>query len=792
MDLDLDREQEAVAPANFAPWRERFLDQRLRLALITTLGLNPIFLLLDWLAYPQQFGRLLPFRIAISAGAAVVLALRLIPGIARQRSVLLMVTICCATVPVSAMTAILGGLGHYYTIGIIFLVFGIAIFVPCYWPAHLTAHLVTMSTHFAVNLTLTKSSLGSIATNAVFFVSTSFLSIVAIVLYERLQRRELSTRAALAASYARLQELDRTKDQFFANVSHELRTPLTIIRSGFDELARSVSGSAALAAVDAGRRSARRLLELINQLLDLSKIDAGKALLRLQTADLAQLLRDVVATFQGGLAGEDAAIVLDGCGGEVVAQVDARHLWTVVFNLLSNAAKFTSAERRRIRVSLKVTATEVTIAVSDNGIGIAEDQRERIFERFAQVDSGLARRYEGSGIGLSLVKEVVILHGGKIDVESVVGEGSCFTLTLPRGDISSGPTIAETDERLEEYRTARVAGGGTVQPAIESLDAEKENVLIVEDNTELRAHLARRISPLYNVRVARDGQEALELMASFSPQLVLSDLMMPGMDGIALIDALRERPGLQNTPVLMLTADGDEKVQLEALRRGACDFVTKPFSDQILLARIETHLRLARREVELSELNDALRRSSRELEELATTDFLTRLANRRTFDRELHKQFGLLQRLGVPMTVMLVDVDEFKPYNDTLGHQSGDLCLQAVARVLAHSARRSSDVVARYGGDEFAAVLGDTRGSGAETVARRIVDGVRELRLPHPASSVAEVVTVTVGLTTAIPGQDQQSETLVGVADQALYRAKQSGRNRWHYIDQVFPGRFPE
>ncbi|MCC3503841.1 MAG: diguanylate cyclase [Oscillatoriales cyanobacterium] len=310
-------------------------------------------------------------------------------------------------------------------------------------------------------------------------------------------------------------------------------------------------------------------------------------------------------------------------------------------------------------------------------------------------------------------------------------------------------------------------------------------LLVVEDNYSLLAYLQTLLSPYYRVAVAMDGVEGLEKAKSLQPNLILSDQIMPRQNGLDLLKEIRNTPELSSTPVIFLTARSGMEARIESLDAGADDYISKPFDERELLARVRNLLRTHAAEQQLTVLNRQLQQQKRQLETvnralqyLATYDSLTEVRNRRFFNDYMDAEWRRLAREEAPLSLIMCDIDYFKLYNDTYGHQPGDECLRQVAQVLQCSVKRSADLVARYGGEEFAVVLPNTDIEGAACVAERIAQQVRGLQIPHAQSGVSEYVTLSLGVACCIPAPMSQPATLIAIADESLYRAKAAGRDR--------------
>ncbi|MCX7279342.1 MAG: diguanylate cyclase [Burkholderiales bacterium] len=291
---------------------------------------------------------------------------------------------------------------------------------------------------------------------------------------------------------------------------------------------------------------------------------------------------------------------------------------------------------------------------------------------------------------------------------------------------------------------------------------------MVDDDPVIIHRISRILSEVATLRFATNGEAALRLARVAVPDLILLDSEMPGMSGFEICEILKADPEFADVPVIFVTSHSDTALHVAGLELGAVDFIAKPISEPLLLVRVKTQLRI-------KHLTDELRRTS-------TVDALTGLANRRRLDERLEREWLRSLRDKDPIALLLVDVDFFKLYNDHYGHPEGDACLQAVARVLMESCQRPADLAARYGGEEFALLLPQTTLAGAQLVAQRVLDAMARQALPHAASSIANHVTVSVGIGYVdVPGSESQVRDLVAVADQALYAAKSAGRAQaWH------------
>lgn len=292
-----------------------------------------------------------------------------------------------------------------------------------------------------------------------------------------------------------------------------------------------------------------------------------------------------------------------------------------------------------------------------------------------------------------------------------------------------------------------------------------DSILVVDDNPVNIQVLVRALKDIYRVRVATEGHKALAIAESEDPpDIILLDIMMPEIDGHEVCRRLKQNPKTMGIPVIFVTTRGSSEDEAFGLNLGAVDYISKPFSIPVVKARVRTHLQLKQR--------------SDMLETLAMVDGLTGIANRRSFNQTLERELNRVKRNIGHLGLIMIDIDEFKPYNDNYGHGAGDECLQSVARAIESALRRPGDFVGRYGGEEFVVLLPECDLEGALMVADKIRDGVKGLRIPHDFSGTADHVTVSIGCKSILCGEDITGADLLREADQALYRAKEQGRDR--------------
>ncbi len=398
------------------------------------------------------------------------------------------------------------------------------------------------------------------------------------------QTRELSLQAKqLVIQAEKLREADRQKSRFFANVSHEFRTPLTLILGPLEKrLAQEPPlGSRDNQDLELMRKNAKRLLNLINQLLDLAKLEAGKMRLNVDIGDLGAFFQGIAVSFRELSSREEIEFSYE-ANDLGQAYFDEEKLGKIVYNLLSNAIKFTPKYGHvsllvRMKLAKKFNTHILEIVISDTGLGIPADSLEKLFDRFYQIDSSNTKENEGSGIGLALTKELVDLHRGTIHVDSKLGAGTIFMVEIPVEQLNA----AQIGENNNQSINRRL-----VQNLADPQGENKHLLLVVEDDTELRNYIKEYLSAKYDVLVAPDGQEGAQLALELIPDVVITDLMMPLVDGIALTRKIKENRQTSHIPVIILTARSDDHSRMEGLNVGADEYVSKPFDMHELELRV--------------------------------------------------------------------------------------------------------------------------------------------------------------------------------------------------------------
>jgi DNA-binding NtrC family response regulator/signal transduction histidine kinase len=530
-----------------------------------------------------------------------------------------------------------------------------------------------------------------------------------------------------------LAEIDRAKTAFFSNVSHEFRTPLTLMLGPLEEVLPEACEQLSpqrheqLVTV---RRNAFRLLKLVNTLLDFSRIEAGRVQAAYEPLDLASVTSGIASVFRSAMENAGLRFSVECPPLAEPVYVD-RDMWEkVVSNLLSNAFKFTF--EGAVTVTLIPVGGAVELKVRDTGVGIPEDQRTRVFERFHRIEGTQARTYEGTGIGLALVQELVKLHSGHVRVESAFGQGSTFIVTIPCGTAHlpaeriraarsvASPGIgaaayAEEAQRWlpDDWSAADVAmlpnlASRALSPSPEAA-AKRELIVVADDNADMRQYLKHLLGGRYEVHAVADGRQALEAARRLRPALVLADVMMPQLDGFGVLRALRDDSGLASVPIILLSARAGEESRVEGLQAGADDYLVKPFTARELMARVEAHLTMANLRRDTAEREERLRGDA-ELERQRLHASQELLVETSRLYRELQERESEIRTLKDQLyrenLALRDEVDRTSMFEEIIGSSDA---LKIVLSRIAKVAPTDSTVL----------IVGET-GTGKELIARAV------------------------------------------------------------------------
>ncbi len=525
----------------------------------------------------------------------------------------------------------------------------------------------------------------------------------------------------------KLLQLDRAKTEFFQNISHEFRTPLTLM-VGPLEGAVSTGQGLSLEQSTIALRNSRRLLRLVNQLLDLQRLDAGRMQPKFQACNLAEFVNQIVETFRPYCEKKGLTLVtqLESCSD---IYVDLEKFDKVLYNLLSNAMKFTPAGQT-ITVALEAIDDQCCLKVRDSGIGIRADQLPHLFERFRQAEGSENRSFEGTGLGLALVKELVELHSGQINVESIYGQGTTFTINLKFGAAHLPPEqvidahyevqtnraaveLADLEVELQDDRDSDPA------PAIGlSIHEHQPRILVVDDNPDLRSYVSGVLKQQgYLVWTARNGAEGFEQAKAHRPSLIVTDLMMPIVSGLDMIRMIRAQEDLKGTPIILLTAKADEDTRLEGVERGADAYLSKPFNDRELLAEVRNLLSLKENEQHVSRINTYLTES-------VLRRFLPPTLVKRAAQGNLTLDLRPEPRM---ITVLFSDIVGFTQLSNTLRSRRVAELLNEYLTAMTRCVFDNGGTVDKFMGDAILAIFGAPEELTPNEQVRRALAAARQM-----------------------------------------------------------------
>jgi signal transduction histidine kinase/response regulator RpfG family c-di-GMP phosphodiesterase len=542
-----------------------------------------------------------------------------------------------------------------------------------------------------------------------------------------------------------LMELDRQKTEFFQNVSHEFRTPLTLNIGPLESAVSQEKGLDYEQSVIALRNS-RRLLRLVNQLLDLQRLDAGRMQPSFRPCNLMDFVIQVVDSFRPYCQRKQIELEtdLEDCPPVFL---DLEKFDKVLYNLLSNAMKFTPSGGR-ISITLKPAGDHCMLQVQDTGIGIRPDQIPYLFERFRQADGSTSRSYEGSGLGLALVKELVELHGGRVEVTSDYGKGSAFTIWLQTGIRHLPPAqIIEVSTELTELEERRApielsdvdvdeqqlqpwaASNGQPSQPIPGLPKSaappgsepKEitaEILVVDDNTDLRNYVAGVLQRAgYRIWAACNGAEGYQMAQEHHPDLIVTDLMMPMVSGLEMIQMIRCNQDITGTPIVLLTAKADEETRLIGVEEGANAYLSKPFNDRELLAEVRNLLALKESERRIAELNTYL-----------TESVLKRFLPPQLVKKAAQQELALDLRPEPRMvTILFSDIIGFTQLSNTLRSRRVAELLNEYLTEMTHAIFEQGGTVDKFMGDAILAIFGAPEEISPNEQVRRAIAAARQM-----------------------------------------------------------------
>jgi signal transduction histidine kinase len=607
------------------------LGYRFRLSFSIGIVLYLAFSGLDWFFARETWGTFLVMRVAVAAIAGTAIGVSRTKWGDQNVLPISFMTLSVASLVLSAMTAMLDGFSSHYFYGNMLVLFLVGLFMP--WKPGVTLTFCSLVTCGYLVVNLWAHSLGLEVVQPFFFLlGTCALTFLGSTAIERSRRAELRQRMELEVATEQLKELDATKTRFFANVSHELRTPLMLILGPLEQMLAGRVERDPRPLLESMDLASRRLLKQINTILDFAKLEAGGQELSLQTGNVGEVLHNLVRAAEPHA--DIHAMRLESKGLDEVPNsiFDSEKVETIASNLLGNALKFTG-DGGRVTLRAGVDGQRLWFEVEDTGIGIPQGQIARVFERFHQVAGTRSGKVQGTGLGLSLAREFALLHGGDITVRSTVNVGTTFRVELPLEPMT-GNDGTQTDEPIspaaaarlaalrspgEEAGAERTAATGRVSqtelernkgktafadlegPRLSGLDdeqlltragADAPLILVVEDNDDMRALISGTLANRYRVATACDGEQGIAQAERYRPDLIVSDVMMPKLDGMGMLARLRERSQFKKTPIILVTARTGTESVVHGLSMGATDYVTKPFQFTELEARIDAQLKM--------------------------------------------------------------------------------------------------------------------------------------------------------------------------------------------------------
>jgi signal transduction histidine kinase len=612
-----------------ARWSAWLLDRSrrgTRPLLFMVLGLYPTFGILDWLIAPRQWLWLLwGTRGVVTLATFVMFGLLRSPSFDRYPHALSSAFIVLISTGISVMTVFMGGLASPYYAGLTLIIVATGLLFVWPTPIVIGTHVTIIGTFIALNLIFHRTTTGwlTAVSNQFFLVSTAIIAGSGQILMYRSQREQIAnqlvierTQKNLEQAHAELKQLDRFKSEFFANITHELKTPLTMMLAPLELLVDGQLGvisDAQRSTLMSVQRNGVKLLRLIGDLLDLSRIEESRLRLRVAEHDLVTYLSGLVAQAEPLAQRKSLELRFESDVTACPIWCDLERIERVFVNLLSNATKFTPPEGK-VTVSVKDEKNSVRVEVTDTGTGFPPEMAEKIFQRFFQVDMAETRRHGGTGIGLALAKELIELHSGQIWAEPAAGGGATFKVRLHKGRDHINPEVVDRrGPRVERVGGSRAADHGladwrldegdrfrlididhATEQRIVERDVDEEarghSVLVVEDTPDVTRVIRLALHHEFKVLAAPDGLKGLELARKHRPTVIITDLMMPGIDGLELTRRLRADPTTRQIPIVMLSARSELDERVAGLETGVNAYLAKPFSAKELISTVRAQL----------------------------------------------------------------------------------------------------------------------------------------------------------------------------------------------------------
>lgn len=641
-------------------YQDYALKSRTRLIIILSAILYASFITLDWVRAPRElFSLFLYIRLGVLAAHLVLFILLGRMKTNRDYAKIVITVGFFDVLGIAVMIYFLGGFVSAYVQGLSIIIMGSVIALPLsFRDSGLVLILIWASYVIpsVLNMPSWKANWRDVITNLFFLTSLLIIGSIGSYFMDKLRRRELRSRIQLEETTSQLQEsnvklrsLDELKTQFFANVNHELRTPLTLILAPLKAVLEGRMGKLSPTLKDAletMQRNGYKLLKLINNLLDLNKFEEGKMRLKLKNVNLVDFIPPLLASAKPLADQKQIRLYCQNPPHPVDLILDPDQFEKVVFNLLSNALKFTN-KGGKITIYIEERDHTVTMTVEDTGIGIPENMLETIFDRFSQVDGSKSRAQEGTGIGLALAREIVLVHKGSIRAESELGRGSRFIVEMRKGEEHFDNEVLDRRSedlpiglrrRLTDTEEPHVQDIVTDFRRLQLVDLEKVDIeggrvdqakihdaliLCIDDNPEVLKLMKMLLADEYDLELTTSAEKGFVFLREKNPDLVLCDVMMPGMDGHAFARAVKKDESLKHIPIILVTARTGAEMLAEGLQAGADDYISKPFDSTELKARIRGQLRLRQMESELALVNRNLRMRTSDLVDQQRSLFLS-------------------------------------------------------------------------------------------------------------------------------------------------------------------------
>lgn len=657
---------------------------------VLSMVLFPAGFVLDYLMYPDFLGHFFSIRILCSFLTLVVLLAHYNSRLQKYTTVLMMFWMVMAQISICYMIFITEKYSSTYYAGLNLTILGTGVLLPLSAKESFSFCLITVFLYLVSSYQSNIENLGLLFNNIYFLVLTSIISITASYINSKQRFKEFCLNYELEENNKKLSALDEMKSQFFANVSHEFRTPLTLILGPIQDV---LHGSLKLpdkvaSILDIIQQNALRLLKLVNDLLDVTKLEEGKFNIRLEKIEVNRVASGLANSMMHMAASKDIEIIVDLEEDDLWIAADIDAMEKIMLNLLNNSIKFTDNGGQITVLTRKecydfvpegskqaIRKENIIITIKDNGIGMDKESLPYIFDRFKQVDSSSTRKYQGTGLGLALVKELTELQGGKVKVDSVPSQGTSFELTFPafedlmlvQEDKQELPQSQDKQEQVEDtivhiHKMAAKARKVThdeidfEEKVTPVFDESAKTILVADDEPDMRYYVTNLLKEEgYNIVQAKNGRVALQMVEKYKPDLVVLDLMMPEMDGLSVCDALKKDDKTTSIKVIMLTARSDESSKLQALKNGVDDFLNKPFGSIEIKSRIKNLLQNSDLQIQLQNKNNSLKEA---LNDLKMTQ--AKLVHSEKINAIGNLAAGLLHEVNNPLSYSMTAVQLMK------------------------------------------------------------------------------------------------------------------------------------